>query len=320
VKNPVERIVKYCVLRESESTGTWQSYLVGNVLTPASLPVTRNTQRPHRCALCHRIGYNGVMSQWFQRTIIVGASSGMGEELARQLAARGSRVALVARRADELARLAAEINEAPTASSSSTDSTDFPRALTYPHDVRSYDDVPALFQTICRDLGGLDLIIYAAGVMPRILPDEYDFEKDRAMMEVNVLGAAAWLNAAARRFQAAGGGTIVGISSVAGDRGRRGQPVYCASKAALDTYLESLRNRLGQYGVRVVTIKPGPVATPMTRDLGKLPLLINAPDAARQILTAAARGRRVAYIPWKWRPIMAIIRAIPSPLFQKLNI
>jgi short-subunit dehydrogenase len=260
------------------------------------------------------MGYNGVMSQRFQRAIIVGASSGMGEELTRQLAARGCRVALVARRADELTRLAAEINEAPSAHS------DVPRALTYAHDVHCYGDVPALFQAICRDLGGLDLIIYAAGVMPQILPDEYDFEKDRAILEVNVLGAAAWLNEAAQRFQVAGEGTIVGISSVAGDRGRRGQPIYCASKAALNTYLESLRNRLGRYGVRVVTIKPGPVDTPMTRGLGKLPLLISAPDAARQILTAADRGKRITYIPWKWRPIMAIIRAIPSPLFQKLNV
>jgi decaprenylphospho-beta-D-erythro-pentofuranosid-2-ulose 2-reductase len=260
--------------------------------------------------------YNDTMGkQRFQRAIIVGASSGMGAELARQLAAQGSYVALVARRADELTRLAAEIIEAFPVTSG-----DGPRALTYPHDVRCYGEVPALFQTVCRDLGGLDLIIYAAGVMPRLLHDEYDFEKDRAMIEVNVLGAIAWLNEAAQRFQAAGAGTIVGISSVAGERGRRGQPVYCTSKAALNTYLESLRNRLGRYGVRVVTIKPGPVDTPMTRGLDKLPLLIPAEDAARQILRAATNGTRTAYIPWKWRPIMAVIRGIPSALFQKMNI
>jgi NAD(P)-dependent dehydrogenase (short-subunit alcohol dehydrogenase family) len=156
--------------------------------------------------------------------------------------------------------------------------------------------------------------------MPRITDSEYSFEKDRAMIEVNVLGAIAWLNEAAQRFEAAGSGTIVGLSSVAGDRGRRGQPVYCTSKAALDTYLEALRNRVGRTGVRVVTIKPGPVDTPLTRGLDKLPMVISAADAAQQIIAAAENGKRVAYVPGKWRPVMAIIRSIPSPIFQKLNI
>jgi NAD(P)-dependent dehydrogenase (short-subunit alcohol dehydrogenase family) len=156
--------------------------------------------------------------------------------------------------------------------------------------------------------------------MPRITDSEYSFDKDRAMIEVNVLGAIAWLNEAAQRLEAAGSGTIVGISSVAGDRGRRGQPVYCTSKAALDTYLEALRNRVGRFGVRVVTIKPGPVDTPLTKGLDKLPMVISADDAARQIIAAAEKGKRIAYVPGKWRPVMAVIRSIPSPLFQKLNI
>jgi NAD(P)-dependent dehydrogenase (short-subunit alcohol dehydrogenase family) len=156
--------------------------------------------------------------------------------------------------------------------------------------------------------------------MPRVAEDEYSFEKDRSMIEVNLLGAIAWINEAAERFKANGRGTIVGVSSVAGDRGRRGQPVYCTSKAALDTYLEAVRNRVGRSGVRVVTVKPGPVDTPMTRGLDKLPLLIPVEAAARQILAAAARGKRVAYVPGKWRPIMAVLRSIPSPVFQKLNV
>jgi len=232
----------------------------------------------------------------------------MGAEIAKQLASKGCTVALVARREAELSALAAEINQAGGT------------ARTYPHDVRDFDAVPALFQNICRDLGGLDLIIYAAGVMPRIREEEYNFEKDRAMIDVNVLGAVAWLNEAAVRFAATQAGTLVGISSVAGDRGRRGQPVYCTSKAALNTYLESLRNRLGRLGVRVVTIKPGPVDTPMTKGLDKLPLLIPAEEAARQIILAAENGVHTAYVPGTWRLIMAILRAIPSGIFKKMNI
>src|SRR5690348_14212261 len=147
----------------------------------------------------------------WQRAIVVGASSGIGAEIARQLGREGSRVALVARRADELGRVAAAI-----------DGVSAPAARVYVHDVTDFDEVPALFQTICRDLDGLDLVVYAAGVMPAIGPSEYAFAKDRPIVDVNLLGAMAWLNEAAARFERAGAGTIVGISSVAGDRGRRG--------------------------------------------------------------------------------------------------
>lgn len=252
------------------------------------------------------------MTGKFNRAIIVGASSGIGAELARQLAARGCRVALLARRIEELSTLADEINRLQPGPET--------RALTFAHDVLCYEEVPELFQTVCRDLGGLDLFIYASGVMPPVLENEYNFEKDRRTIEVNVLGAIAWLNEAAQRFETAKEGTLVGISSVAGDRGRRGSPVYNTSKAALDTYLEAIRNRIGRFGVRVVTVKPGPVATPMTAGLGKMPLMIPADDAARQIIAAAERGVRLAYIPWPWRFIMAIIRAIPSPIFQRMNV
>lgn len=245
----------------------------------------------------------------WKKCILVGASSGIGAALARQLAAQGCAVALVARREVELRRLAEEIRE----------TTPGVEVRPYAHDVTCFEEVPGLFQRICRDLSGLDLIIYAAGVMPRLDPDEYAFEKDRNIIEVNVLGAMAWLNEAAHRFAAAKGGTLVGISSVAGDRGRRGQPAYGASKAALNTYLESLRNRVARFGVSVVTIKPGPVDTPMTQGLDKLPMLISAEEAARQILGAARRGVHTAYIPAKWRPVMFIVRSIPSFLFKKMN-
>ncbi len=249
------------------------------------------------------------MQDTWKRALIVGASSGIGEAIARQLGAQGVAVALVARRETELARVAGAINASGTG-----------QARIYPQDVTEYACVPALFQRIAHDLGGLDLVVYAAGVMPRLAEDEYAFDKDRLTLEVNVLGAMAWLNEAAPRFARAGQGTIVGISSVAGDRGRRGTPAYCASKAALDAYLESLRNRVGRLGVAVVTIKPGPVATPMTEGLDKLPLLIAADKAAAQILRAARDRRNVAYVPGLWRVIMFVIRQIPSFIFRKLNV
>jgi short-subunit dehydrogenase len=234
----------------------------------------------------------------------------MGEALARQLAREGCQVALVARREDELKRVAEAINGQAGAT----------LARVYPHDVREFECVPSLFQQIARDMGGLDMVIYAAGVMPRIAEDEYDFAKDRLTVEVNLLGAIAWLNQAAQRFARAKSGVIVGISSVAGDRGRRGNPVYSASKAALNTYLESLRNRLGREGVAVVTVKPGPVDTPMTQGLDKLPLMIPVEKAAAAILKAARRRAHTVYVPGVWRSIMFVIRHVPSFLFQRQNV
>lgn len=242
----------------------------------------------------------------WKHALIVGASSGIGEALAQKLAATGCSVALVARREAELKRVVESLQG---------------RAAThfYVHDVCNYDEVPALFQQIARDLGGLDLIIYAAGVMHLPTENQYCFEQDRAMIEVNVIGAIAWLNEAAARFEKAKSGTIIGISSVAGERGRRTMPVYAASKSALTTYLEALRNRLGRYNVNVVTVKPGPVATPMTSGLGKLPLLISAESAASSILAAGRRNADNAFVPGVWRWIFYIIRNIPSFIFKKMN-
>jgi NAD(P)-dependent dehydrogenase (short-subunit alcohol dehydrogenase family) len=245
----------------------------------------------------------------WKQALVVGASSGIGAALAKRLAAGGCQVALVARREAELARVCEEINAGGDV-----------RARAYPHDVRCVAEVPALFQQIAADLGGLDLVIYAAGVQPRVAADEYDTEKDRLIVEVNVIGAMAWLNEAARRFERAGAGTIVGISSIAADRGRRGNPAYGASKAALDHFLEALRNRLTQRGVTVVTIKPGFVDTDLTRGMPGLFWLISPDEAAERILAAARRGPATVYVPRRWRLVGLIIRSIPSFLFRKLKI
>ncbi|MCC5877000.1 MAG: SDR family NAD(P)-dependent oxidoreductase [Candidatus Sumerlaeia bacterium] len=244
-----------------------------------------------------------------RKAIIVGASSGIGAALSRLLVRQGYKVALVARREEALKELATSLNR-----------NKGDRALYYPHDVTHFAEVPQLFQKITHELGGFDLIVYCAGVMPEIAPDEYNIEKDRLVFEVNVLGAMAWLNEAAARCEVQETGTIVGISSVAGDRGRKGQPVYCSSKAALNTYLEGLRNRLGHRGVKVITIKPGPVKTPMTEGL-TLPFMITDEQAATGIAKAIRRGCNTTYVPFiPWFFIMTIIRMIPSFLFRGKNI
>jgi short-subunit dehydrogenase len=169
-------------------------------------------------------------------------------------------------------------------------------------------------------MGPVDGLIYASGVMPKIEEGEYAFEKDRAQVTVNLLGAMAWMNQAAARFEAAKAGTILGISSIAGERGRRGNPAYCTTKAALSTYLESLRNRCSRYGVNVVTIKPGFVDTAMTRGMKGLFWLISPEKAAAQSLALARKGNsRSAFVPARWALVALIVRLLPSFIFRKLN-
>ena len=244
-----------------------------------------------------------------KRAIIVGASSGIGAALVRHLAKQDYLVAALARREAKLQELCEQVNVAAANG----------RALPYTHNVTDYDSIPGLFQTVVRDLGGLDLIIYVAGVQPPVTINEYNFDKDQAMINVNVLGAIAWLNQAALRFERAGSGHIVGIGSVAGDRGRVGGPVYNSSKAALATYLEALRNRLTRHGVTVTTTKLGFVDTMLLANAAKTFWVIPPQEAAERIYQAVQKKKQTVYIPARWGLVGLIIRHIPSFVFRRLS-
>lgn len=243
--------------------------------------------------------------------LVVGASSGIGEALARRLGRAGYRVALVARREEELRKTAAWINE-----QAGTET-----AFVFAHDVRNLDETPALFERIFETLGGLTHVYYAAGIMPLVQPDEYNFEKDRMMVEINLLGCMAWLNCAADLFNRLKRGVIVGVGSIAGDRGRKGQPAYNTSKGAQAIYLESLRNRLAVHDqVRVVTIKPGYVESGMTAGMGNLLWMISSDEAARRIMAAGDKSRGTVYVPRRWRFVSWVLRSIPSFIFKRLEV
>ena len=244
-----------------------------------------------------------------RRALIVGASSGMGAALARRLAREGYSLALVARRKSLLAALCAEINKSAGAT----------RALPYVHDVHDNDDVPDLLRKVVSELGGLDLVIYASGVNFPPGLQSYSFEGDREMLEVNLVGAFAWLNPVAAMFQAAGAGHIVGLSSVAGDRGRVGNPGYNASKAGFTSYLESLRNRLTRRGVHVLTVKAGFVKTDMLKAAQKVMFPITAEQAANDIYRAIVKHKQQIYTPWFWTWIMLVVRNIPSFVFRRMS-
>lgn len=241
--------------------------------------------------------------------VILGASSGIGAALARQLARDGYQVALVARRAELIEKLAADLNTQYGPG----------RARAYVHDVTAPAEAPALFQRLVADLGRLEVLVYNAGQLLPVALDEYNFEKDRQMFAVNVEGALAWLNLGAAFFERQRSGHLVGVSSVAGDRGRVGSPAYNASKAALSTLLEALRNRLTRHGVHVLTVKPGFVDTDMLKTAARTFWVIKPEQAAADIGRALKARRQVIYTPARWGLLMAVIRHIPSFIFRRLK-
>jgi decaprenylphospho-beta-D-erythro-pentofuranosid-2-ulose 2-reductase len=247
-----------------------------------------------------------------QRGIIIGASAGLGAALARRLAREGYILALLARRQDKLELLCDEINL----------TSNEQRTQAYVHDVSEYEKIPDLLRRIVADLGGLDLAVFVAGVnYPPGGIDKYNFENDRKMIEINLIGAMAWLSPIAEMFQSAKAGQIVGIASVAADRGRVGNPGYNTSKAGLATYLEALRNRLTRHGVNVLTVKPGFVQTDMLKAAqGPTPFTITPEKAAEDIWKAIKNRKQVIYTAHIWRWIMLIIQHTPSIIFRRLSI
>lgn len=244
-----------------------------------------------------------------RRALVIGASVGIGLALTRKLAKEGYTLALVSRQKEKLTEICNELNQKETI------------ALAYAHDVTNYEEVPALLQKIVADLGGLDTAIFMAGVnYPPGGVDKYNFENDRKMIEVNLIGAMAWLTPIAEMFQNAKAGQIVGVGSVAGDRGRIGNPGYNTSKAGLATYLEALRNRLTRHGVNVLTVKPGFVKTEMLKAAqGGTPFAIEPEKAADDIYKAMQKRKQLIYTLFLWRYIMLIIQHIPSFIFRKLS-
>ena len=244
-----------------------------------------------------------------KRGLIVGACGGLGTALARKLAREGYALALLARRGDCPADVAAELN-----------ADGVTRALAYEHDVTSYAEVPSLLKKIIADLGGLDLLIYNAGInLPPGL-EKLNAENDIKMVEVNLLGAIAWLAPVGDLFKGAKSGTIVGISSVAGDRGRIANPGYNTSKAGLTAYLEALRNRFTRHGVHVLTVIPGFMQTDMLKAAQGGTFFVVPPErAAEDIYKAILKRKQVIYTHSIWRWIMLVIKHVPSVIFRRMN-
>jgi short-subunit dehydrogenase len=169
-------------------------------------------------------------------------------------------------------------------------------------------------------MGGIDLALIAHGVLGDQAAAEADFETAAAILHTNFISAVSLCTWLANYFESRGRGTLAVISSVAGDRGRKSNYLYGASKGALNVFLDGLRNRVDREGVQVLTIKPGFVATPMTAHVQQNALFASPDRIAKGILRAVKRRKDVVYLPWDWGGIMLVIRLIPGAVFKKMNL
>ena len=240
--------------------------------------------------------------------IIIGATSSMARAFARQVAAKGARVLLAGRDMDDLKRAASDLTAR---------GADEAKAVKF--DARK----PETFAAIV-DLAETGTGLINAAVFVGSMPAQDDIDADPALIDGVVTdsftGPARLLQMLAPVMEARGGGTVVGVASVAGDRGRIGNYVYGAAKAGFATYLSGLRNRLTRAGGHVVTVKPGFVDTAMTWGLDGMFLVASPKDVAASMLKAVEKKKNVIYTPFFWRYIMLIIRSIPEFMFKKMSV
>lgn len=237
------------------------------------------------------------------RVVITGASSGIGQALAREYAARGAGLALIGRRRDALDALAVSL---PV------------RCFVYAADVRDARAMGTAAQDFIQRAGPPDIVIANAGVSAgNQTADPGDNAVFEEILSINVTGMMLSFQPFLEAMRARRSGVLAGVASVAGFRGLPGASAYSASKAAAIAYLESLRVELRGSGIRVVTICPGYVATPMTAgNRYPMPFLMPADAAARSIAVAIDRGRRFHVLPWQMALVGWLLRRLPRPLYD----
>lgn len=242
-----------------------------------------------------------------KNVLIIGASSGIAEAVARRYAAQGSSFVLVARSEEKLAIIASDLVARGAAGV---------QTLVWEGD--DLDSLPALANSAWNALGTVDLALIAHGTLPDQARAQGDLAYAMEQFRTNGESAVACMLALAGHFEAQGHGVLAVIGSVAGDRGRGSNYVYGAAKAAVDAFASGLRAQLFKKGVHVLTIKPGFVATPMTAELDLPAALTATPDRVAADIEKAVDSRcNVLYTPWFWGWIMRIIRFLPTAIFKR---
>jgi decaprenylphospho-beta-D-erythro-pentofuranosid-2-ulose 2-reductase len=243
------------------------------------------------------------------RIVALGATSAIAEATLRLFAERGARFFLVARNVDRLNAVAADLRTRGAAS-----------VATFVMDLDDTAAHPAMLAAAAENLGTIEMALLAHGILGDQHQAEASYPAAEAILGTNFMAPVSMITWLANYFEASRQGTLAVISSVAGERGRKSNYVYGASKGALNVFLDGLRNRIDRSGVQVLTIKPGFVATPMTAHLTPGPLFAHPSAVARDIFKAIQTRKDVVYVPAFWALIMFVIRAVPGRIFKKLNL
>lgn len=242
-----------------------------------------------------------------QTIIIVGASRGIGASLAREYAARGATLGLLARGTDALETLATELRGSGV------------RVETASLDVADRDAVAPVLNSLMDHLGTVDVVIANAGVLGWRKAGDGNVAEDRRIIETNLLGAIGVIDVAVARFKAQKHGRVVGISSISAYRGIPGSGAYSASKAALTNYLEALRMELSGKGIGVTIVHPGFVKTDIGPNMDKYPFAAEPAKVAREIVDGVTRGKANLIVPgFPWRLVMPALRLLPDSLMKKI--
>jgi len=244
-----------------------------------------------------------------RKVIILGATSGIALEVQRQLAHQGRELLLVARSPQRLAEIQADLAARGAQ-----------QVVTYSADLASIQQHAAIFDFARHTFPDFDTVLLAYGSMHDQKDSETSVDTLLEELQVNFVSPTAILTLFAADLERRHTGCLAAITSVAGDRGRRSNYVYGSSKGALSLFLQGLRSRLHPAGVRVITIKPGPVQTPMTDHLPNSARFANPEQVARDIVRALERrAPDVLYTPKVWRYVMTVVQHIPETVFKRLS-
>jgi short-subunit dehydrogenase len=244
-----------------------------------------------------------------KKILVLGATSGIAEATCRIWAQQGASLFLVARNAEKLTAVAADLRTRGAAF------VDMAVA-----DLDDTDQHPALLAHAVNALQGLDVAYLAHGVLGDQAAAEQEFNVAAHILHTNFTAPVSLVTWLANFFVQRRSGVIAVLSSVAGDRGRKSNYVYGSSKAGLTAFLAGLRNRIDREGVTVLTIKPGPTKTAMTAAMKGSEKFADVNAVAKSIVAAIDKRADNLYVPFQWQPIMFVIRNIPDRVFKKLNL
>jgi short-subunit dehydrogenase len=249
------------------------------------------------------------MNYWTDKVVLItGASSGIGRGLAVELARRGAKLGLVARRAEVVDEVVREIEAAGG------------KALALPADVQSEDSIRAAADKLRAELGPIDVLIANAGIGPTRDAAELNAKEVSSVINVNVIGASNSVAAVIPEMVKRGSGQLVVISSLAAYRGLPRSAAYCASKAAVSAFFESLRLDLEPRGINVTIIHPGFIKTPLTsgRD-AQMPFLMELDDAVQKMVRAIEKRRKCYSFPWQLATIVRAGMIMPIWMYDQIS-